>query len=375
MIRLALIPLLLVAVMLFRRYGMAAVAHPGIWFSFAWILAIGCYTLMDWFDGISVYNQEQIDELLMFLVFTSALFLLFAWLFPRDRRRLRPSGTLDVNRRRLLIASQLGFIAALANWYIVTGGTLYSDSVRQQWLLEIPVVTARLWWPYLATFPAAFLSAYLMTSDFMRRSRQKRHTRFAFGTAIAAGGFWSLGTGGRQALGMVVLHAVAGVTLSLSFALQPISLKPIARIPRFKTLAKTAAVTLTLVAVLSIVSEVTGRMREEQQGAPQSTTLAQVPYLGMISVFVDYMGGPIATYQSYGPAPRRDLSETGSVALAGLQEFGISYLAGWHAPGKLDTNPERAQPWLRFSSGTRCAFYDFVADFGFAGALVVVTLL
>ena len=116
-------------------------------------------------------------------------------------------------------------------------------------------------------------------------------------------------------------------------------------------------------------------MREEQQGAPQSTTLAQVPYLGMISVFVDYMGGPIATYQSYGPAPRRDLSETGSVALAGLQEFGISYLAGWHAPGKLDTNPERAQPWLRFSSGTRCAFYDFVADFGFAGALVVVTLL
>src|ERR1039457_4654443 len=89
MIQLALVPLLFVAVMLFRRYGIAAAAHPGVWFSAAWTLAIGCYTLMDWFDGVPVHNQEQINELLMFLVFTSGAFLLFALLFPGGCRRLQ----------------------------------------------------------------------------------------------------------------------------------------------------------------------------------------------------------------------------------------------------------------------------------------------
>jgi hypothetical protein len=116
-------------------------------------------------------------------------------------------------------------------------------------------------------------------------------------------------------------------------------------------------------------------MREEQQGSSRPSTFGDVPFLGLVSVFVDYMGGPIATYQAYGPAARRDLSETGSVSLAGLQEFGIAYLAGWRSPERLDTNPERAKPWLPLFSGTRCVFYDLVADFGVAGAMLAVTLL
>jgi hypothetical protein len=335
------------------------------------MLAIGCYTLVDWVNGVPVHNQDQVNELLTFLVFTCGAFLIFAWLFPRGRRsRLRPGVILDVNPELLLIAGAVGFIAALVNWYVTTGGSMYSDAVRQQWLVKIPVITARMWWPFMATYPAAFVSAYLIPSDFIHPSKQRRTIRFTLGLAIAAGLFWSSGTGGRQALGIVILHALAGSALGLRFTPGRSASRPLLR-----TLTKTAIVALSLVVVLAVVAEVTGRMRAEQLGAPQSSSFAGVPYLGMVSVFVHYMAGSIATYQAYGPAPRRDLSKTGPVSLAAIQGLGVGYVMGWRMPRKFDTNPERAKPWLPLFSGARCVFYDFVADFGFAHAMIVVTVL
>jgi hypothetical protein len=129
-----------------------------------------------------------------------------------------------------------------------------------------------------------------------------------------------------------------------------------------------------LVLFLALVVEATGRIRAQDQGSATASALSRVRYLGSVGQFLDYMGQPIATYQAYGPAPRRDLTETGPVSLAFVQEFGVKELMGWRQPGRLDTNPERAEN-VFLSSGTRCVFYDFVADFGWAGAYVVVTVL
>jgi hypothetical protein len=368
MIQLALIPLLCAAIVLFHRYGIAAAAHPGIWFSFAWVLAISCYTLTDWFNGVPVHNQGQIDELVTFLFFASAAFVIFARLFPKPPRSLwRRDHILEINPRPLLIGAGIGLTAALVNWYFMTGGAIYDDAVRQQWLDEIPVLTARMWWPYMATYPASFISSYLATADLIRL-RHRRQVLLALGLTIAAGLFWALGTGGRQAFGIVILHVLAGCALSLRLTYKNNKRRPLSR-----TLRKAVVGAMLLLMALAAVTEVTGRIRAEQQG--RDSAVNSIPYLGIVSEFADYMGQPIATYQAFGPAPRRDLSETGPVSLAAIQGFGVRYLVGWRRPGKLDTNPERAKGWLPLSSGTRCVFYDFVADFGYSGALIAVAAL
>lgn len=374
-IQVALIPLICLLVGMMRRYKRLAVVHPATWFAAAWVMAVASYSLLELFNAVPIHNESQISELLTFLLITSGAFLLCAWLAPPPKRgratsRLVTRAISSIEPRPVLVAAGFGLVSSIINWYFMTGAATYVEAVRQQWLKEIPVLTARLWWPYMATYPAAFISAYSIMSDRRMNRKQRRLVLLAAVFAGAAGIIWSLGTGGRQAFGIVVLYGAVGASAGWAFEADHLK-KQTLRI----YLRLLGGVIIVLVVLAGLV-ELTGRIRAEEQGHSVSP-FATVAYLSVVGQFVDYMGATISTYQSYGPAQRRDLTETGPVTFGALHDFGVGYLAGWRRPQVLDTNPERtfASRGLQLASGTRCVFYDLVADFGFGGGLFGVSVL
>lgn len=373
MVFIAIISLALMHYTLARKYGWNCVIHPGTWFGAAWILALASYAAFAAVDAVPVRDSALFNQLMTFITVTAVTFGVLPYLSSTSLARNRPGACplIPINiKQALKSAAAVGGLAAVANWIALGAPLGYNDGLRQQWLEQIPTITARLWWPYLLTFPSAISSGWLLSTGFLHSAAPRRSVRTAMLVPLGAGLFWALGTGGRQAFGMVILHYFVGLAFGWHYGIARGCVVSVQRLRRAITNG------LLIGLLLSGFVGITGMSRARQQGG-HASAFDSVWYLAPVGQFIDYMGMTIATHQAYGEPKRRDLSETGPVSLAGFQQLGFSYLTGWRQPVAADTNPERAlaASGLPLASGTRDAYYDLQADFGYTGAIVVVLIL
>jgi hypothetical protein len=362
--------LVLLATRIATCYGWSSLVHPGLWFSISWIAAIFAYAAIDAVGGVPIYNDPVLDQLMILIIVTSLVFYILTIKFFGATGRKASVEFDHVVREKYRIFSVIGFLGAVVNWIGVGANFGYVDDVRQQWLEEIPRITALMWYMYFLTFPAAFMAGKFIGVNFVTGDRQNKIYYFFMGLPLLSGFMWSLGTGGRQALGLVLLHFIVGAAFGVVYMVGfgwKISRQ------RVKLLIKYTGL---MVIIFSLFVGLTGLSRAKQQGAAASS-FDDIWYLAPVGQLISYTGLTIATHQAYGEPVRRDIRETGPVSLAGLQYFGLRYITGWRHITAEDTNPERmlASSGLDLASGTRNLFYDLQSDFGFYGAMVVSGVL
>lgn len=363
----ALLMLILLFFRVIKKYGWVAVLHPGLWFALAWITALFSYWAIDAVGGVPVHNGKVFEQLMVMVLVTAVSFYLLT-LFELPRASggqfhgAAPFPLMLVSTYKLFAG--IGLLGALVNWMALGANFGYDDQIRQQWLSRIPPITAAMWYLYLLSFPAAIIAGRFFVSEILQGMSLFRWKAFYWLTPIVAGFFWSLGTGGRQALGILLFHFVIGAAFSLGWAARAgyrISLRSAIRLfsPAF-----------LIVLLFALFVGLTGLSRAKQQGADASS-FDGIWYLAPVGQLFSYNGLTLATHQAYGEPVLRDLSETGPVSFAGFQYFGLRFITGWRPLSVDDTNPERAlaSQGLELASGTRNVFYDLQADFGFEGAI------
>lgn len=358
---------------LFKIYGFGSAIHPGAWYSVAWLFAILAYWALDAVGGVPVYSPDDLEQLMVLVSFTAAAFLFFVFFWrANSNKRLShmPTQFFIKSAGPYQIFSCIGFVGAIANWIALGANFGYDDSIRQQWLTEIPRVTAITWYLYFLSYPAAIIAGRFYFSELLQGYSIFRWRLLYWMLPAISGLFWSLSTGGRQALGILLFHFVVGAAFGLGWAVRSGF-----KFPR-KIAFKLVFVFFLIVLTFSLFVGLSGLSRAKQQGIG-SSSFDEIWYLAPVGQFISYMGLSIATHQAYGEPIQRDLSETGPVSLAGLQDFGLRYITGWRPVTVDDTNPERAlaSSGLDLASGTRNVFYDFQADFGFAGAVIASLVL
>lgn len=356
---------------LFKKYNWEAFLHPALWFSFAWAIALISYFFIDLVGAVPIKNSKLLNELMILLMVTGIAFLVFTAI-PLSSRQSRPK---SINPTSVILApytlfALVGLAGALINWIGLGAAFAYNDDIRQQWLYKIPPITAITWYFYFLSYPAAFISgrSWMICQIMGFPVSTKKKIKFVL--PLVSGFFWSIGTGGRQALGLILLYFVIGGAFGIGWVIY--NGNSISKTSMFRIAKKGMA----LFIIFAIFIGVTGLSRAKQQGAAASA-FDEIWYIAPVGQLVSYMGLTIATHQAYGDPQRRDLSKTGPVSLAGLQDFGIRYITGWKALTVEDTNPERflAGSGQVLASATRDVFYDLQADFGFTGAIIAVILL
>jgi len=363
--------LFILVIKLFKKYNWEALLHPAFWFSFAWAIALISYFFIDLVGAVPIKNPELLNELMILLIVTVVAFLTFTTI-PLPSRQSRPKvvNLAPVLPVPYILFALVGLGGALVNW-IGLGATLaYNDNIRQQWLYKIPQITVITWYFYFLSYPVAFISGRTwMVCQIMGFPISAKKI-FKFLLPLLSGFFWSIGTGGRQALGLILLYFVVGGAFGIGWVISNGYL--ISKVSMIRIAKKG----MVFFVVFALFIGITGLSRAKQQGATASA-FDEIWYIAPVGQLVSYMGLTIATHQAYGDPQRRDLSKTGPVSLAGLQDFGIRYIMGWKPLTVEDTNPERflAGSGQVLASATRDVFYDLQADFGFTGAILAVILL
>lgn len=350
---------------------MRSLLHPGLWFSISWASAIISYWAIDAANGVPVYDDVLLAQLMTYILIICFVFFFLTFV---GARRLNDAPTLpaffhDSNTPYGFFCAA-ALLGSLINWAYLGAQLSYNDEIRQQWLYSIPKITARMWYLFVLSFPASILAGRFFMIDILKKKPLfSLRTLYWFLPAIS-GVFWSLGTGGRQTIGLLLLAFAIGAASGLAGAARAgFSISS-------RSLVKFFAAALATFLLFGLFVGMTGLARAEQQGTVASS-FDDIWYLAPIGQLVSYNGLSLATYQAYGDPRPRDLSETGPVSLGGLQRFGLKYITGWRPLTVDDTNPERAfaSRGLPLASGTRNIFYDFQADFGVGGAIVVSVIL
>lgn len=367
---LAFLFLIALAIILVKFYGFMAAMHPGLWFSVAWIAAFLAYWAIDAVGGVPVYSPYVFNQLIFFISLTAFSFIFLTFIFRRKSVVLdlknKIYGSTSEGAGPYRYFSIIGLFGAVINWVALGANFGYEDSIRQQWLSEIPTVTTYMWYLYFLSYPAAIMGGRMLFSDILFGNAIFKLRTLYWLFPVIAGFFWSMGTGGRQALGILLFHFIVGAAFALSSGAEKGF-----KIPT-KRLIKLISTILLVVVFFSLFVGLTGLSRAKQQGG-EASSFDNVWYLAPIGQLISYTGLTLATHQAYGEPLARDLTETGPVSIAGLQYFGLRYITGWRYLTVDDTNPERAlaASGQELASGTRNVFYDFQADFGFIGAAVV----
>lgn len=360
-----------------KRYKLLSFIHPGTWFSLTWLVAIISYLLLDLWGYVPVKDSFLLSRLMLLIATTVLFFLIFAYIFPINSSiKSYKFNTQNLGSESLLIIFILiSFIGAFVNWVGIGMPLLYNDSIRQQWLQEIPKITAVTWYPFHLIFPAAFFTGFRLPDYILFKLKDRNKYIISLILLFLSAFLWSFGTGGRQVTGFVFLYFFIGISFSVSLA-NDFFLKK----KEFNFVKKKLYIFVILTTSLFILfSSITNSIRSFQQQSLSEKPFLGTPVLGSIGYFILYMGGTLMTHQAYGAPTRRNISETGPVSINGIFDWGVNkfnlmQLIGIRRVEALDTNPERAmaQHGQALAYGTRNIYYDLESDFGYRGTFLFV---
>ena len=372
MIIAALSALLFLIYILIKKYNSLALANPALWFAIGWTASITSYMALDAVGGVPVHAPEILKELMISITITAVFFVsLNLFLTPSPSFKYIVSDrTPTLFPKNYKLFALVSLVGALINFVSISFTMGYDDSVRQQWLQEIPRVTVYTWYLYLMNFPAAILSGQILVRLVQSKDRILSRRNIYIALPILNGYLWSMSTGGRQALGIVIFHCVVGACLAIA------SLSASETGVPKKAMKKLAIISVVGFIGFSLFIGLTGLSRAKQQGTIASE-FDDIWFVAPVGQLINYVGLSIASQQAYGEPQRRDLTETGPVSLAGFQKFGLRYITDWRPLNVDDTNPERAlsSTGIDLASATRNVFYDFQADFGLNVARAVLMLI
>lgn len=351
-----------------KRNGLFLLLNPGFWFGLTWGLALGSYCLLDIYDYVPVKNMDMLEWLFSIIIFCNLLFFVFS-MFVRKREganffsNIRNTG----NYQFSIIITIVVFLGGVINWVGVGMPIAYDDQLRQNWLTQIPRVTAITWYLVFLIFPLAFYNGF----KFFDQEGRKRIINIL--SIVIPSILWMLSTGGRQFLGFVILYYIIGLALGLILQSNK---------PDFKRIAKKFFVSIFLIVFsFGLMASLTTTARLEQQNAENTRMFETNKILSIYGYFIYYMGGTIMTTQAYGIPTLRDNKDVGIVSFNGVLDiFGplsLYEVLGIQRVTYKDTNPER--DWAVFGQelafGTKNIFYDLYADFGKEKTYFVVFML
>ncbi len=372
MITATVIILLILLIVLISKYHWLSLAHPGVWFVGAWAVALSAYYLEVALDTYRVYDFDRLENLLSYVSVTAFGFLL-AVVFIRGKVGPRLTDTSELVNAPgdqgvvLGLFALLSLAASLLNWLALGADLSGIESRRQAWLISTPVVTARLWYPYMLAYPAA-LAAGWRISTIRFGNPPKKMTIFLFACPIVSGFLWTLGTGGRQALGIVLLYYMCGFVLGWASNIgQAFSIS-------FKKIGKVVGILLAVAIAFAFMVNLTGTIRAEYQGSSK-TGLQDNPILAPFAQFIDYMGISLATYQVKGGIDGEFGNYgVGQQTFGVLDSIGVGYLLGWPNRSRADElamNASQAAQGQLFAYATTTAYFNIKSDFGNGWGLVV----
>lgn len=351
-----------------RISGLFLLLNPGFWFGLTWGLALISYCFLDAYDYVPVKNMDMLSWLFNIVIFSNFLFFVFS-VFVRKKEgtdffnNIKSTGSYQFS----MIITIVVFLGGLINWVGVGMPIAYDDQLRQNWLTQIPRVTAITWYLIFLIFPLAFYKG-LKFFDEVGRKRIINILSIAVPSIL-----WMLSTGGRQFLGFVILYYIIGLAVGLILQSNK---------PDFKIIAKKFFVSIFLIVFsFGLMASLTTTARLEQQNSENTRMFETNKILSVYGYFIYYMGGTIMTTQAYGTPTLRDNKAVGIVSFNGVLDiFGplsLYNVFGVERVTYKDTNPERdwAASGQELAFGTRNVFYDLYADFGKENTYFVVFLL
>lgn len=351
-----------------RINGLFLLLNPGFWFGLTWGLALISYCFLDAYDYVPVKNMDMLSWLFNIVIFSNFLFFVFS-VFVRKKEgadffnNIKNTGSYQFS----MIITIVVFLGGLINWVGVGMPIAYDDQLRQNWLTQIPRVTAITWYLIFLIFPLAFYKG-LKFFDEVGRKRIINILSIAVPCIL-----WMLSTGGRQFFGFVILYYIIGLAVGLILQSNK---------PDFKIIAKKFFVSIFLIVFsFGLMASLTTAARLEQQNSENTKIFETNKILSIYGYFIYYMGGTIMTTQAYGTPTLRDNKTVGIVSFNGVLDiFGPLSLYNVFGVDRVtykDTNPERdwAASGQELAFGTKNVFYDLYADFGKENTYFVVFLL
>jgi hypothetical protein len=355
-----------------------SLGHPGLFFSLAWIVALACYYLSVSIGVFSVYNQQKFDQLLLYVFSTAVSFLVLLLIMGVSRKKIDKQfliSTFDDGANFFVIFSIASVVAALFAFAVMslTYGNL--EMRRQMWLANnVPTIIWRLWYPYILCYPAALFVGWKVAANYIARVKVNFTARLLMIMPGLAGLSWFLATGGRQALGIVILYHICGFAVGWITVLRRI------RSDSKKRIFKAMCVTLIFTALFAYIVSVSGQVRADFQGKRaghlHTVHAARYGFLSPFAQFIDYMGGSIMAYQI-----RAELSPEkpagGSYTFGVLKSFGLDELLGWEMVSRkkmMMKNNQNAEVGELASYATMSLYYDIQQDFGMAWGLLVCAI-
>lgn len=351
-----------------RISGLFLLLNPGFWFGLTWGLALISYCFLDAYDYVPVKNMDMLSWLFSIVIFSNFLFFVFSVLVRKKEgansfKNIKNTG----NYQFSIIIATIVFLGGFINWVGVGMPIAYDDQLRQNWLTQIPRVTAITWYLIFLIFPLAFYNGLKFFDDLGRR-------KFINVLSVAIPSIlWMLSTGGRQFLGFVILYYIIGLAVGLILQSNK---------PNFKRIAKKFFISIFgIVFSFGLMASLTTTARLEQQNAENTKMFEANEVLSAYGYFIYYMGGTVMTTQAYGIPVLRDNKAVGIVSFNGVLDiFGPLSLYSVFGIDRVtykDTNPERdwAASGQELAFGTRNVFYDLYADFGRENTYFVVFAL
>lgn len=371
MLVLTILLLLVLLLLLGIKYRWLALAHPGSWFVAAWITALSSYYLAVKVGAFDVYDAEALDQLYLH-VSVSALGFLLACLFIGAKAKALPTTPDDTIRapgdRGILLGlfAIVSLTASVLDWLLLGPNITDLEARRQAWLTAIPLVTARLWYPYILAYPAALAASWRLAGYFRAGRLVNKSTLAIIVCPLLSGLFWTLGTGGRQALGIVLLYYACGFALGWTCAASRI------RALDRKQLIRAGGIILIVVIAFAFLVDLTGRIRADYHNNPPSA-YEQYPIIGRIGQFVDYMAVSLPTYQVrlLTLAEGRQLP-MGKETFGVLDYINLGPVLGWpsRAPGEeLASEIYQASQGVQFAFAYASIYFNLDSDFGIGGGL------
>ncbi len=358
--------------MFWMRYRWASVAHPAVWFAIAHVAQAASYWAAVAVGFRKVYNEQVLDRLGLCIAATGASFAL-ASLATGTQRRETPGlrlGALPENMGLLSsYFSVISIVGAIVNVAFVGVDMAGIEARRQQWLQQIPTITARMFYPYMLAYVAAFVCGWEAVA-YRAGGVKSRHWLW-FTLPAVSGLLWTLGTGGRQAFGLVLLYYGVGGACGLAARY-----RAGLQIPR-ALIVRLGSVFLGTLVGLAIVVSATARIRADYFGTVDTTGVQSIPIARQFASFVFYMADGPAAYQIKAETEPDELG-WGMHTFGVLEEVYLDRVLGWRMETSAEVRRDaslEAQRGALLVHSVPTVFYDFQRDFGFTGGLAVASLL